>query len=274
MGQPTADAEMIITAKIGEDFARAAMVPRLGAATARFGRTTATRLAALPEHPAYNKARGFNNDDIDHLEAICSFFTDAAVPPLIEVWAGDASATLGRRLARAGFYAAEVNVTLHARPSGSASTAAPEPAIEIREVAPSDVDVYLNTLFDGYGLSTNVASPQRTMMAIEHRSPRLRRYLAYLDGQPAAAAALYTTEHASYFAGAATLPSARNRGCQSALIRRRLTDAPAHQITVTTAFGSPSQANLQRLGFSIVHTRTLWRPLINTERPSSTSHPS
>jgi hypothetical protein len=30
---------------------------------------------------------------------------------------------------------------------------------------------------------------------------------------------------------------------------------------VTTAFGSPSQANLQRFGFTIAHTRTLWRRL-------------
>jgi hypothetical protein len=99
------------------------------------------------------------------------------------------------------------------------------------------------------------------MMAIEHRSPGLRRYLAYVDDQPAAAAALYTTPRNAYFAGAATIPAMRNRGCQSALIRRRLRDATAGQVVVTTAFGSPSQANLQRLGFTIEHTRTLWRRL-------------
>jgi hypothetical protein len=32
-------------------------------------------------------------------------------------------------------------------------------------------------------------------------------------------------------------------------------------VVVTTAFGSPSQANLQRLGFALVHTRALWRRL-------------
>ncbi|WP_143653371.1 hypothetical protein [Streptosporangium subroseum] len=55
----------------------------------------------------------------------------------------------------------------------------------------------------------------------------------------------------------------RNRGCQSALIQQRLHDAAdtSPYVVVTTAFGSPSQANLQRLGFTITHTRTLWRPL-------------
>jgi hypothetical protein len=277
MGQHADEAEMVITAKIDEDFARAATDPNLAAAKARFGRTTATRLAALPGHPAYNKARGFNTDDIDQLEAICGFFTEAALLPLIEVWAGDASATLGRRLAHAGFYAAEVNVTLQAHPSQPSSRTTPDPRIQIREVAASDDDtIYLNTLFNGYGLSTETAAPQQTMMAIEHRSPHLRRYLAYIDDRPTAAAALYTMQRRTYFAGAATIPAMRNRGCQSALIRRRLHDAAAtaQQVVVTTALGSPSQANLQRLGFSIVHTRTLWRPLAMTERPPSPSSSS
>jgi ribosomal protein S18 acetylase RimI-like enzyme len=264
MDQHADEAEMVITAKIDDDFARAVAEPSLTAAKARFGRTTATRLAALPRHPAYSKARGFNQDDAGHLESICGFFTDAALLPLVEVWAGDASASLGRRLARAGFYAAEVNTTLHARPSRSSSRSTGHPGIEIREVTPDDDDtVYLATLFGGYGLTAREDSTQRAMMAIEHRSPQLRRYLAYVDGQPAAAAALYTTQQRSYLAGAATVPGLRNRGCQSALIQQRLHDAAAtsQYVVVTTAFGSPSQANLQRLGFTIAHTRTLWRPL-------------
>ncbi len=265
MGQVAYEAEKVIAAKVDEDFAQAATIPSLASARARFGRTAVTRLGALPGHPAYNKARGFNSDDVDHLDAICAFFTDAAHQPLIEVWAGDASATLGRRLARAGFYAAEVNVTLQ-MPTGPHAAAPSDPSIDVREVTSDDDDVYLDTLFQGYGLST-AASPHRTMMAVEHRSPHLRRYVAYVDGQPAAAAALYATEQGAYFAGAATVPPMRGRGCQSALIQRRRHDAAADadSVVVTTAFGSPSQANLQRLGFTIVHTRTLWR-LLDTDR--------
>jgi hypothetical protein len=145
------EAEEVITAKIDEDFAHADTDPGLASASARFGRTTATRLGALPGHPAYNKARGFNNDDVGHLDAICAFFTDAALQPLIEVWAGDASASLGRRLARAGFYAAEVNVTLQTATGAHASTT-PDPAIAIRELTADDDDsVYLDTLFQDMG---------------------------------------------------------------------------------------------------------------------------
>jgi predicted GNAT family acetyltransferase len=260
MEQWANEIERVITAKIDEDFARAAAEPSLGAATARFGRTTVTRLAALPHHPAYNKARGFNEDDAGQLDSVRAFFSEAGLRPLIEVWAGDASAALGRRLARAGFYAAEVNATLRAEPL---STPGLSPSVEVREVTAEDDSGYLATLFAGYQLTAEAESAQRTMMDIEHRSPRLRRYVAYVDGEPAAAAALYTNGQRSYFAGAATIPGMRNRGCQSALIQRRLDDAAttSEEVVVTTAFGSPSQANLQRLGFASVHTRALWRPL-------------
>jgi hypothetical protein len=116
----------------------------------------------------------------------------------------DASPALGQRLARAGFYAAEVNATLVAAP---ASTADPEhPGVRLHE--------------------------------------------------------LHTGSTGSYLAGAATIPARRGRGCQSALITRRLRDAAAPRpVVVTTAFGSSSQSNLQRHGFRIVHTRALWRRL-------------
>jgi hypothetical protein len=261
-------AEGVIAAKVAEDFAHAVGVAGLAAATACFGRTTVTRLAALPGHSGYNRARGFNLDDVDQLPAICSFFTDAGLPPLIEVWAGDASPALGQQLAHAGFFAAEVNVTLWAEPGSGASAADPEHreigphAIELHELTAEEDDAgYLDTLFRGYGLSTEPLSAEQTMMAIEHRSPQLRRYLAYVGGRPAAAAALYIGPEGTYFAGAATIPAMRGRGCQSALIRRRLRDAGTvtQPVFVTTAFDSSSQSNLQRHGFQIVHTRALWR---------------
>lgn len=267
MRQLAREAERVITAKIAEDFGHAVTVSGMEAATACFGRTTVTRLAALPRHRAYNKARGFNLDDIEHLPAICAFFVEAGVPPLIEVWAGDASALLERRLADAGFRAVDVNVTFEAAPGRLASPTAEDPQrIELRQIAANDDDtVYLDTLFRGYGLRTEPTSTEQTMMAIEHRAPHLRRYLAYVEDQPAAAAALYTTPEGAYLAGAATVPAMRNRGCQGALIRKRLHDAAtAPRIVVTTASGSPSQANLLRHGFRIVHTRTLWRQLTET----------
>jgi hypothetical protein len=258
--------ETVISRKLSEDFSRAGAHPELGAALARFGGTAATRLMAAPGHPAYNKARGFSAADSGRLAEIVAFFDRAGVPPAIEVWAGDAGADLGLRLARAGFYAAEVNATLAAAPGtppGGPDTET-ETEVEVRELAAgADDTVYLDTLFEGYGLGGDEHRVSRAMMAIEHRTPGLRRYLAYAGGRPATAGGLYIAGGQAYLAGAATVPGLRGRGGQGALIARRRRDAAAvaGQVVVTTAFGSPSQANLERLGFGIVHTRALWRRL-------------
>jgi hypothetical protein len=261
------EVESVVGAKVDEDFVAAGAEPVLDAAASSFGRVRCTRIGALSGYAAYNKARGFGLEDADRLEEVRGFFTDAGTAPLIEVWAGDASEALGRRLAEAGFHAGEVGATLWT-PLDGTTPDRPDADVEVRELAPGDDDAeYLDTLFAGYELST---TPQRTMMAIEHRSPHLRRYLARVDGRPAAAASLYIWGGRAYLAGAATVPAMRNHGCQGALIRRRLRDAAhaAGEAVVTSAFGSPSHANLERLGFRLAHTRTLWRPLRPARRDS------
>src|SRR5438876_705387 len=49
-------------------------------------------------------------------------------------------------------------------------------------------------------------------------------YLATVDGKPAAAAALTVGDGIGLLANAATMPAFRGRGCQAALIRRRIAD--------------------------------------------------
>ncbi|MDA1359607.1 hypothetical protein O1R50_08235 [Glycomyces luteolus] len=58
-----------------------------------------------------------------------------------------------------------------------------------------------------------------------------------------------------------TLPDFRRRGCQAALINRRLADAREDNglVVVTAAYASPSHDNLARYGFGITHTRTVWQ---------------
>ncbi|MGC9671472.1 hypothetical protein ACNTMW_33635, partial [Planosporangium sp. 12N6] len=146
MGQSAESIEAVITDKLDGDFARASRDRGLGAARGRFGRTTATRLAALPGHLAYNKARGFNLDDAGRLAAICDFFAQAGVPPRIEVWAGDASARLGRNLAGAGFYAAEVGATLVAPVDASSWANARDPHVEVREIEGDDTELISTSL--------------------------------------------------------------------------------------------------------------------------------
>jgi GNAT superfamily N-acetyltransferase len=87
-------------------------------------------------------------------------------------------------------------------------------------------------------------------------------FLAKLDGQPAAAGALYIHNGVALFSGAATIPEMRRRGLQAALLEARMRYAFNHGCDLAMMVaeaGSDSQRNAERKGFRVAYTRTKWR---------------
>lgn len=85
-------------------------------------------------------------------------------------------------------------------------------------------------------------------------------YLARVDGEPVGEAAMRIDGALAQIAGAGTLPHARGRGVQKALLHRRLADARAAGCTlavVTTAPGTRSQDNVMRRGFELLYSRAI-----------------
>ncbi|BCS34195.1 hypothetical acetyltransferase, GNAT family protein [Luteitalea sp. TBR-22] len=86
----------------------------------------------------------------------------------------------------------------------------------------------------------------------------MRRYVAILGAEAAGAASARVDGELYQLCGAATLPTHRRRGVQSALLSARLEDARAAGCTlavVTVEPGSRSQANVQRRGFVPLYSR-------------------
>lgn len=247
-------AEAVITRKAELDFTAIAGEDP-GAAFRRFGGAAATRFPMLPQRVPYNKVRGYRSADRRKLNEVLEFYAAPGVSPAVEVWAGDATTGLHRALLDAGLAPSTPTITMHARPSSVAAAS----EVEVQEVDLDD-DRYLDILYGGYEAPVSEKLFQK-MLAIEHATPGLRRYVALIDDRPAAVGALFTHREVSYFAGAATLPNFRRRGCQAALINRRLADASEDSdlVVVTAAFASPSHDNLARHGFGITHTRTVWQ---------------
>jgi GNAT superfamily N-acetyltransferase len=91
-------------------------------------------------------------------------------------------------------------------------------------------------------------------------------FLAEIDGEPAAAAALFLHEGVALFAGAATVPAKRRRGLQSALLASRVGYAHQHGCDLAMMVaepGSESHRNAQRHGFQVAYTRIKWRKEAN-----------
>lgn len=101
-----------------------------------------------------------------------------------------------------------------------------------------------------------------------HRKPGWHCYLARVDDEPAACAAMLVDGGQAELGIAATLESARGRGCQMALLHRRIVDAAAagcHTLSVKTGERIPgrpstSYANILRAGFEEAYLRPNWQP--------------
>lgn len=95
-----------------------------------------------------------------------------------------------------------------------------------------------------------------------------RCYVARLGGEPQACAAMLIDGDVAEFGIAATLEPARGRGCQLALLHRRIEDAAAADCgTLFVETGervderpSASYRNILRAGFEEAYLRPNWRP--------------
>jgi GNAT superfamily N-acetyltransferase len=98
--------------------------------------------------------------------------------------------------------------------------------------------------------------------------PGWRHYLAFDGDQPMATAALFVRDGIGWLGEAGTLPAARGRGAQSALLARRIADAAAlgcRQLVVETGDDTPedpnpSTHNVRRAGFALAYRRPNYLP--------------
>jgi GNAT superfamily N-acetyltransferase len=94
-----------------------------------------------------------------------------------------------------------------------------------------------------------------------------RCYVARVDGEAQACAAMLIDDGIAEFGIAATLEAARGRGCQTALLHRRIRDAAAagcHTLFVETGERLPgrpagSYRNILRAGFEEAYLRPNWQ---------------
>lgn len=133
--------------------------------------------------------------------------------------------------------------------------------VRVRRIREDEVDVWAQTAFEGWSEYTEVADFLRDLGHVIARSKYLP-FLAELEGKQIAAGALSISDDVALLAGASTIPSARRRGAQNALLEERLRHAATLGCTIAmmvTQPGSGSQRNAERHGFRIAYTRTKWQ---------------
>jgi hypothetical protein len=197
---------------------------------------------------------------VGEFEQVEEFFTSRGAPTSHEVSCFCAPDTLNLLSSR-GYTPIEASAILLC-PTTAASPPAAE-RVTAHPISDGEVTTWCRVAADGWGSEApELRSFLENLGAVLTRARGVTCFLAELDGEPVAAAALNLTNGIALLAGAATVPAARRQGAQLALLQARLAFAAARGIDmamVVTQPGSASQRNAERRGFRPVYTRVKWQ---------------
>lgn len=224
----------------------------------QFGHTTALICGRIPAE-VFNRVIGLSVHDMDHIPAILDLYAVHGAKPTFDLnpyamppfWE---TPNLMPMLAARGFYQGAFHQLLYATPIAGLS-ALPD-AVTIRDVTVADADIFARVYEQVWGDSTAV----RVLIGKSH----FRCYLACVDQVPAALGILHVADGVGSMANALTIPAFRGRGCQIALLQRRIHDAAQMGCNLLVSQcrpGSSSQNNQMRVGFKIAGTKAWWIPM-------------
>jgi GNAT superfamily N-acetyltransferase len=230
-----------------------------GVAIQRFGDATATACRSQPDLDFRNTLAGLEAADAWRVTEITAFYRSLGIRGWAEVPPGGPYAGVAEALADAGWSRMDEHCSF-AGPLGLCRSQGGEAAVRV--VDSDSAGEFARTLLAGHDAPESDRAEAAIDIAGWLGRPGWRLYLADVDGNPAAAGVLVTSDGAAFLANASTRPEYRGRGCQTALIQRRLDDGKGEGCDLACALaapGSASQRNLERAGIPLCHTQVVWR---------------
>jgi len=235
--------------------------------TRDFGPVQATIVGALPEARMLNLVLGAADADAggDDLAAALDWIESRHVDAYVPVTESAAGAGSAERLLQARGYergyawmkfVRDVHPPRFGEPAG----------VEVTKVQSAE-EPFGMIAATGFGLPAWAS----VFFAGLHSHAGWHCYVARIDEEPAACAAMFIQDDIAELGIAATLEPARGRGCQLSLLHRRIVDAAAagcKALFVETGERTPdrpsiSYRNILRAGFEEAYTRPNW------QRPSA-----
>ena len=134
----------------------------------------------------------------------------------------------------------------------------PPAGMTIERIGGDQIDLWTLTVSQGFAENFPVSQQVIDVMRMFASGPRAECYLARVDGKIAGGGTLAIHDGVAGLFGSSTLPEARNRGVQTALLQRRLARAAQAgcDLAVSLAqLASTSQRNITRQGFRTLYTR-------------------
>ncbi|WP_205314853.1 GNAT family N-acetyltransferase [Nonomuraea lactucae] len=247
-----------------ESGARAEVRAALGIECARLGGGV---VLSMRDDPTgyWSKALGFGFAEpvtAELIKEICEFYRSRAVPMAVLQLAPWVLPTDWEQIcAEHGLAAGPPWVKLVRDLPGW--TRIPEPGLRVERVDEREARRWASVLMRGFGMPQG---PLVEMAAAAVGRPGFHAYAIRFDGKVTASAGMYVDGDVAQLFGAATLPSHRRRGAQSALLRARIRDAWALGCRLMFAETAGEQAgahnsslhNMLKAGFERLYVRQNW----------------
>jgi hypothetical protein len=238
--------------------ARARVAPESGAAWTQAGGALAMfDGAASPLTQTFGLGI-FEPPGAEAVETLERFYQERGAPVHHEV-SPLADPSLVPLMVSRGYHPLEFTSVMF-RPIDQALTFPANLAIIVTRVE-SDDDSWVRTAAEGWSDYPELAAFMLEIGRIQSAAEGLHRFIAAIDGEPVAAGGLALHDGVALLAGASTVPAARRRGAQLALLAARLrfaVDQGCDLAMICALPGSGSQRNAERHGFRIGYTRIKW----------------
>jgi len=205
----------------------------------------------------------FEEVTVEHLDEIESFFKVRGAPVFHEI-SPLADQSILTLLGERGYRPIELtSVMFRDLTNAIAKPSVSNPDISTRQIDESDADLWAETSARGWAtIHESLADFMLPFGKIAARTSGGHPFIAEINGEAVGAAGFGIYDDVCLLAGASTVPEARNRGVQNALLdaRLRLAKESGCSLAMICALpGSQSQKNAQKNGFQIAYTRIKWQ---------------
>lgn len=207
----------------------------------------------------FNTVKGFSAEDLDFLDAIIDFFRKRERKIQFEIVPSRVNQQVLSVLSERGFYPSGFHTSTYCEPHDQLLQRPDH--IEIKELTEEEFHTYAMIHCRGTGLPDNGIPHVAENNKVLWKRPGWKFYLAYVQGQPAATAVMYTADRIASFTFAATLPEFRGQGLHQYLLNTRIVEAFQQNCELAVgqcAFLSQSHRNMERLGMKLGYIKTTW----------------
>lgn len=229
----------------------------------RFGDLTATVDPARADQPYYNRVVGIRPDAVAQLTDALDMYNDIGIEPRVDLVSNSAPDAVEylrdiefHPIARLTYLVADPTAALITAKSASDSTPMPLPSPTRWTETAADRFLDLLQLQGG-----PIDAEMRDLRRPHFCTDTFRAYVVELDSEPVSWATMFVDGSTGFLGNAFTIPDARGRGCQTALLLTRLQDAADLGLEWVLCDGVPggtSHRNCQRLGFRNVADLDHW----------------